>query len=249
MQMEAHGITTQGPHRTVNEDAFCVAPEIGLLAVADGVGGGPAGELASHTAIDALLEFFKSPALAAEPGTDLELMSLAAEQCDVRVRQVGAEHPGCNRMSTTLTACLVRSTSAFFLHIGDSRAYLVRNGAIEQLTNDHVSGSETLASDPADDVDAVKPQRRFLLAALGSLVPSGADVFECEIAPGDIIFLCSDGLSSFVSDGEIAEACNLPVPLADRGNALAALVRERGSRDDVTAVVAALCRPAAEEGG
>jgi len=252
MLTNVHVVASAAPHRSADrvraasEDAFCADEGLGLFAVADGVGGGPAAGVASRTAIDALVAFFRSGALTEGLAPDLALMARAGEHCDARVRQVAGERAGCLGMCTTLTACLLCGSQAWFLHLGDSRAYRVRGEEIIQLTEDH--SSETLFRDREAEMGGGPARRRVLLAALGSQIPMAADTFASPMAPDDVLLLCTDGLTSHVSAEEIHASCSAGVAdvgvdlRTQRWDALATLARERGSRDDITAVSVALRR-------
>lgn len=238
--MTAFGMTDAGRQRPSNEDAFCVEPSLGLLAVADGLGGRAAGETASHLAIFVLTNYVRSHSASATQGSFLDLLARAVQASNAALQEKGAREPKCQGMATTLTACLVADATAYFVHIGDSRAYLLRHGRITRLTEDH-----TLATlrrlggrNHVEIVDSAEGKR--LLSALGVLPWAGVDLFAQKLRAGDLLLLCTDGLTAGVTEEELAALGRLKLPLPDRCARLLALANERGGKDNVTVVLAAL---------
>jgi serine/threonine protein phosphatase PrpC len=234
--LTAAGFSLAAPTHGVNEDCFCIAPELSLIAVADGVGGGPSGEIASQTALEGLRQVVGE----SDPHEDaLALLRAAVRHSDALVRGLGASRPELSRASTTLCAALVGDTHVALLHVGDSRAYLVRDGMLEQLTEDHRAGSSRRRG-PQGAATMAPVRRGLLLAALGAAAPCGADIFARETRPGDLLCLCTDGLSDCVPDAAILSICLCDEPLAIRCEALADAARAGRHQDDVTAVLALL---------
>ncbi|MDX6256561.1 MAG: family protein phosphatase [Frankiales bacterium] len=218
--------------RDGNEDSLYAGPR--LLAVADGMGGAAAGEVASAVAIAAL-----APLDADAPGADLlAALSTAAYDANDHLRALIAQDPSLAGMGTTLTAMLIAGTRVGLLHIGDSRAYLLRDGELTQITHDH-----TLVQSFVDEgritleQASSHPQRALILRAL-----KGDDELELDLSvrdtkPGDRYLLCSDGLSGVVSDQTLREALQLPDPQAavDR---MVELALRGGGPDNITCIVA-----------
>jgi protein phosphatase len=218
--------------RDGNEDSLYAGPR--LLAVADGMGGAAAGEVASAVAIAAL-----APLDADAPGADLlAALSTAAYDANDHLRELIAQDPSLAGMGTTLTAMLIAGTRVGLLHIGDSRAYLLRDGELTQITHDH-----TLVQSFVDEgritleQASSHPQRALILRAL-----KGDDELELDLSvrdtkPGDRYLLCSDGLSGVVSDQTLREALQLPDPQAavDR---MVELALRGGGPDNITCIVA-----------
>jgi protein phosphatase len=218
--------------RPNNEDAFHAGPR--LLAVADGVGGHAAGELASATIIEAL-----APLADVDPGYDLvgRLLGAVVEGNAAIGRRI-ADDPALQGMSTTLTAILFAGRRYCLLNVGDSRTYLLRDGELEQLTRDD-SYVQLLVDQGHIPQEAAgsHPQRNLVLQAL-----TGEEVMEPtmtvhEARAGDRFLLCSDGLTDVVAHAAIAVALQREEPqeCVDR---LIALALEGGTRDNVTAIVA-----------
>jgi PPM family protein phosphatase len=218
--------------RPNNEDAFFAGPR--LLAVADGVGGHAAGEVASATIIDAL-----SPLGDSEPGYDLVGRLLEAVVTgNAAIAQRVAEDPQLQSMSTTLTAILFAGDRYCLLNIGDSRTYLLRDGTLEQITRDD-SYVQLLVDEGhiTQEAAGTHPQRNLVLQAL-----TGEEVMEPamtvrEARAGDRFMLCSDGLSDVVGHDMLAAALAEGDPQESVAR-LVALALENRTRDNVTAIVA-----------
>jgi serine/threonine protein phosphatase PrpC len=218
-------LTDIGLHRKTNEDTFVVAPP--LFAVCDGMGGAQAGEVASGLAAETL-------AAAVADGRPL---LAAAEQANAAVFQLAnddIEHAG---MGTTLTAVVLAGDTGHFAHIGDSRAYLLRGGALEQLSDDHSLVGEMVRDGRLSEEEAAShPHRSILSRALGTEPLARIDEFEVDLRAGDVLLLCSDGLSGAVP----AEAIRKALGRADPDDAAAKLIaeaRKHGGPDNITAVV------------
>ncbi len=229
MFIQAAGATRVGRVRHINQDAFCSEPELGLLAVADGVGGRPAGDVASRLAIATLLDYVRQGQRTPEP----ELLADAVEAANVAIRRVAAQAPDCQSMATTLTACLIRDRQAHFAHIGDSRAYLLRHGDCQRLTEDH-----TMAGLRRKPGVSAPPASRALLAALGLNSWVGADIFSHALCAGDVLLLCTDGVTRAISQEELAGVGGSASPLAERCQILLNLADERGGEDNATVILA-----------
>ncbi len=218
-------LTDIGLHRKTNEDTFIVAPP--LFAVCDGMGGAQAGEVASGLAAETL-------AAAVADGRPL---LAAAEEANAAVfrRATGdSDHTG---MGTTLTAVVLGGDVGRFVHIGDSRAYLLRGDVLEQLSDDHSLVGEMLRDGRLTEEEAAShPHRSILSRALGTEALARIDEFEVDLRAGDVLLLCSDGLSGVVR----AEVIKKMLGRADPGDAAARLIaeaRKNGGPDNITAVV------------
>jgi len=183
------GGTDPGRRRRRNEDSYVIDPP--LFAVADGMGGAQAGEVASKLAAGAVKEH----------GADVESL---IQEANRRVHQRSLEDPNTSGMGTTLTVAEVEDSVVSIGHVGDSRAYLVRDGKLEQLTEDHSLVGELMRTGKLSAEEAVShPQRSMITRALGTDPNVDVDLFSVEPRVGDLFLLCSDGLTSMVDDGEI----------------------------------------------
>jgi PPM family protein phosphatase len=223
-------ITDTGRRRRHNEDAYVCEPP--LFAVADGMGGAQAGELASGLAAAALRDDTN------RSGGEERVDDLI-QQANRRVYERQTQDSSASGMGTTITVALVEDSRVAIGHVGDSRAYLIRDRRLEQLTEDHSLVAELVRSGKLSPEEAdTHPQRSVITRALGTDPDVDVDAFTIHPEPGDIYLLCSDGLSDMVSGDTIEE-----VLLANRSDldaAAKALVRaaNRGGGDDnITAVL------------
>ena len=205
-----------GRKRRRNEDSYVLEPP--LFAVADGMGGAQAGEVASRLAAGALKE----------GGRALEEL---IQEANRRVHQRSIEDPGASGMGTTVTVAVVEDGIVRIGHVGDSRAYLVRDGELEQLTQDHSLVGELVRSGKLSPQEAEHhPQRSVITRAIGTDPDVDVDTFAIEPREGDLFLICSDGLTDMVADRAILD-----------------VIEER--RDDLDALVKALIKAANRSGG
>ena len=222
--------------RTANQDV-ALAEELPdgrrLLVVADGVGGLPGGEVASRTAVDALVATAR--AAAAEAPELLLRAAFAAANAAVRARQRGS----LDRMSTTLVAALVRDDTAWVANIGDSRAYLVADGEARQLTLDHSWVEESIRAglmSPDDPLATLS--RNIITRAIGLEAEADVDVFgPVDLPPGSVLLLCTDGLHGVLDDEAIADA--VTASAGDYARALVDVVLSAGAPDNVAVALLA----------
>jgi PPM family protein phosphatase len=219
------GLSDTGRRRRQNEDSFVHEPPI--FAIADGMGGAQAGEVASRLAAAVLEE-----ANGTEPTGEARVAELIRE-ANRRVYERSNTDSAVSGMGTTMTVALVEAATGKVTigHVGDSRAYLFRDGELEQLTEDHTLVNELLKSGKLSPEEVnVHPQRSVITRALGTEEDVDVDTFTVEGRPGDVFLLCSDGLSSMISDSEI-------------------LGLFRGGADDLEAVLRGLVHAANTSGG
>jgi PPM family protein phosphatase len=224
------GDTSPGRKRIRNEDTFVRDPP--LFAVADGMGGAQAGELASGLAADALRERGKGVA------TEERIAELLRE-ANTRVFARANEDAAASGMGTTVTVALVEGDRVFFGHVGDSRAYLIRESEISQITDDHSLVAELVRSGRLSPEEAEgHPQRSVITRALGTDSDVNVDTFSIATRPGDLFLICSDGLSSMVDDQSILEiAERYRSDLDETVKALLAAANLAGGEDNITVVL------------
>jgi serine/threonine protein phosphatase PrpC len=219
-----------GRVRAHNEDRYLVSPP--LLAVADGMGGAQAGEVAAEVAVEHL-QALERPLAAARLRT-------AIEEANELIRRMAAEDPNRAGMGTTVTAALLGDDGRLeLLHVGDSRAYLLRRGELRQLTDDHSVVAElvrrgTLAPEEAES----HPQRNVITRALGAEPEVLVDHGQVPLEPGDIILLCTDGLSAYVPEQEIRRVLVDSPTLEEAARALVEDANQAGGVDNVTVLLA-----------
>ncbi len=223
-----------GRKRRRNEDSYVVAPP--LFAVADGMGGAQAGEVASRLAAAALQETDSSSLSGPE-----QVVSLIRE-ANRRVYERAANDPATSGMGTTMTVALVEGQTVTIGHVGDSRAYLVRDGRLEQLTEDHSLVNELLKSGKLSREEAdVHPQRSVITRAVGTDPDVDVDAFTVSAAEGDIFLLCSDGLTDMVGDDDILEVLERHRSDLDRAaKALVSAANRGGGEDNITVIAFAI---------
>ena len=223
-------LTDTGRRRRHNEDAYVCEPP--LFAVADGMGGAQAGELASGLAAAALRED------SAERMGGEERVDELIQEANRRVYQRQSQDASASGMGTTMTVALVEDGRVVIGHVGDSRAYLIRDRRLEQLTEDHSLVAELVRSGKLSPEEAEShPQRSVITRALGTDPDVDVDTFSVETRPGDLFLLCSDGLTSMVGDERILREVD-----RNRGDldaAAKALVRaaNKGGGDDNITVI------------
>jgi protein phosphatase len=224
--------THVGLKRTRNEDNFLLRPEAGLWAVADGMGGHGGGDVASRIAVDALRRLTVEPTGQGR----LAAVEAAVEAANADILHFAARE-GRAVMGTTLVALLVFEAHYACLWCGDSRAYLMRDGALRQLTRDH-SETQDLVDRGVLDPDEAKrwPRRSVLTRALGPAAEVELDRVSDRWAPGDMFLLCSDGLTAHCDEADIAAALAPGAPQA-ACDGLIALTLQRGASDNVTVLV------------
>ena len=233
-----------GRVRKNNEDAFLCEPELGLFAVADGMGGHAAGEVASAMAIETLrraLDGLPDQAFVRDPSLDnrramLQFLSSAIRDTNSAIYSRGMADPNLRGMGCTLDVAVVRGRSLFLAHVGDSRAYGMLGGTLYQLTEDHTFGQTLLSGGAMTAAEvATHPQRNLLMRALGVYPKVEVDTAYLDIAPGDVFMLCSDGVHGMVDHQVIEKALRNPVP--STAQLLIDAAMQAGGRDNATAVV------------
>jgi PPM family protein phosphatase len=214
-----------GLHRKTNEDTYVVRPP--LYAVCDGMGGAQAGEVASGLAAETL-------AREVAAGRSLGEAAEAANSAVFARASRNAEQSG---MGTTLTALLLGADEARFAHIGDSRAYLLRDERLSQLTDDHSLVGEMVREGRLTPQEAaVHPHRSILSRALGTEPSAQVDEFAVDLRAGDVLLLCTDGLCGVVDEEELRRHLARPDP-AEAARHLIQEARKQGGPDNITAVV------------
>jgi serine/threonine protein phosphatase PrpC len=220
------GRSHPGRRRRRNEDSFVVAPP--LFAVADGMGGARAGDIASRLAAATVRE---------EEGDRVDVVELIRE-ANRRVFERARDDASASGMGTTMTVALVEGDQVTIGHVGDSRAYRLRENALEQLTEDHSLVAELVRSGKLSPEEAeTHPQRSMITRVLGTDPDVDADTFTVEAQPGDVFLLCSDGLTTMVEENHIVEVVNRHRGDLERAaKQLISDANRSGGEDNVTVV-------------
>jgi protein phosphatase len=224
--------------RKNNEDNSCVFEDIPLLAVADGMGGHKAGEVASKLALDSLAHCLRENRDTLRTTPDQSLLQ-AFKYANSKVFDYAREHGDEFRgMGTTVTAIIPRGAKIYIAHVGDSRAYLVRGHEIKVLTDDHSLVNELLKSGGLTEAEAQNhPQRNILTRAIGTSQDVEVDIRTEPVAQGDIIVLCTDGLFNRVNLEEIKQMASQEESLGERAKHLVEMALDRGGADNITVVL------------
>jgi serine/threonine protein phosphatase PrpC len=244
VRVEFAAISDIGRVRQTNEDSCCVWPIPGrpgatLLAVADGMGGHQSGEVASRLAIQCLREHLGAAAAASPRVPWSRHLADAVAAAHEQIRSWAEREATLLGMGTTLTALVVAARQFMWGHVGDSRAYLWREGALRQLTLDHSLVEELVREGRLDEGAALThPQRHVLTQALGMAAPVSVDTGEGELAPGDWLLLATDVLTGCLSLDEVGGAVASATSAGVLARFLVDTVNARGGPDNVTIVIA-----------
>ena len=251
MRVTAAGASDIGLRRPHNEDAYLILQEERLFCVADGMGGHASGEVAARIAVEEMAEFYRLS------GRDEETtwpfredkgrtyhenrLLTGIKLANQRIRERAATDERLHGMGTTMVAAWFaeREPAALVGHVGDSRAYLLRRGALWQLTEDHSLLNDYIkARHPsAAEIEAF-PHKNVIMRALGMRDQVEVDLVRLDLEDGDVILLCCDGLSGMVTDDRVAEVLRGCRELEQATQALVAAANEAGGIDNITVVLA-----------
>lgn len=247
MKHNAFGLSDVGRQRNLNEDAYLVDAGKSLFVVADGMGGHAAGEVASKIATETIQDFIAHTE--EEDGTwphaydenfsrpTNRLMS-AMKIANSRVIEAMKRDVRLQGMGTTVVGGLLDGNRISVAHVGDSRAYLVRDGQMSRITSDHSWVFEQVRAGVMTEAEAEKhPLRNVITRALGGASTVVPDATELEVRPGDVLLLCSDGLTGMVTDDDILRIITQTEDVAEACEKLIESANESGGHDNITAVV------------
>jgi len=248
-----------GKKREHNEDNFLIDSKLSLFMVADGMGGHASGEVASHIAVHELrnavearrdtIEAFVRGDAKITPQDLLAIMEHAVHGACAAIFQKGKQEADKRGMGTTISALMVAGERGFIAHVGDSRIYMVRQGQVIQLTEDHSLINELIRRGKVTKEglgrSPYSAYKNAVTRAVGVYETVQVDTIDLEVLPGDQFLLCSDGLHSYLDDKQIAEFLATP-QLTAVPQKLVDLANERGGQDNITAVVIRIAPQAAE---
>ncbi len=222
--------TDTGRQRRDNEDCVLARPPV--FVVADGMGGAQAGEVASGIAVEAFAEGL------AGSGTAEERLASRAREANRRIFELAASQRERAGMGTTLTAAYLDESQLAIAHVGDSRAYLFRDGALQRLTQDHSLVDELVRRGKLTEEEAAEhPQRSIITRALGPEPDVDVDTWTYPVRAGDLLLLCSDGLTSMISEERVSEILSGADDLELAAQALIDEANRAGGRDNITVVL------------
>lgn len=251
MPIQAHGLSDPGPVRKINEDSFFSDPTLRLFIVADGLGGHSAGEVASGLAVETISGFIRrteadselSWPYGIEPGLSFagNVLRTAVHLANRRVFRAAEKHDEYTGMGTTVVAAFITGPRLSVAHAGDSRLYLFARGELKQVTRDDTWAATILAAQAQGNGPGVPPARSMkhvLTNVIGAREHADVHLGEYDLAPGDMVLLCSDGLHGALDDRALQElmtSAGAPNEMVPR---MIEAALARGAKDNVTAIVA-----------
>jgi len=248
VQIVSGGVTDVGRVRTNNEDCFRIVAPLQLFVLSDGMGGEAHGEVASALAVETVVQHCvdgeENAAVtlygSQQPGWSdkTQRLSSAAHLANKKIFESAHEHPDQQGMGATLTAAWIDGSRLSLVHVGDSRAYLLRAGSLQQLTSDHSLVAEQVRQGILTPAEAEESEMQsVLLRALGSQPEVQVDADQHAIIARDILLLCSDGLTRMLIEPEIAGTLQAEPDATRAAEKLVELANDRGGADNITVVV------------
>ncbi|HMR73785.1 MAG TPA: Stp1/IreP family PP2C-type Ser/Thr phosphatase [Polyangiaceae bacterium] len=249
LRIEVAGQTDVGRKRNHNEDNFAIMAEYGLYVVADGMGGHASGEVASKMAVDALQEFFAATAddpertwpykMDRSKGYEENRLVTGIKLCNLRIYETAQRNAKQRGMGTTLVTLFAVEDGIYLAHVGDSRIYRLRDGTIDQLTEDHSLLNDYKKMKRLTEEEIANfPHKNVIVRALGMKDTVKVDTrFETPRA-GDTMLLCTDGLSGPLSDERMLEIIQNAPDLPTASNRLIEGANENGGPDNITCILA-----------
>ena len=239
MKIASFALSDAGRVRRENQDSSGHFPERNVFVVADGMGGHKGGKQASEMAVATIEERLVAPPDGGVPFDRTDRLVEAVRDANRRIVERGVRESELSRMGTTLVALLLEGNQAAIVHVGDSRAYRLRDGELSQLTTDHTLVADLLRANEISEAEAsTHPYRHVLTRALGAADDVTADVRRLDVRQGDVYVLCSDGVSGMLSDSEIKAIVSAhrddPEALCRE---LIAAANQAGGKDNATALV------------
>jgi serine/threonine protein phosphatase PrpC len=252
VQIVSGGVTDVGRVRTNNEDSYRIVEPMNLFILSDGMGGEAHGEIASSMAVETVEKYCNQPE---DPKEDTDvplsgttpsnwapqtkLLQNAVFRANLNIYQSAQKHPEQRGMGATLTTGWINGNTLSLAHVGDSRAYLLRTGTLQQLTNDHSLVAEQVRRGILTPQQAEESEMQsVLLRALGANPEVDVEIDEVNLMPRDVLLFCSDGLTRLVTEPEIAGSLQAETDPRSAAQKLVDLANERGGLDNITVIVA-----------
>ncbi len=249
MDIKVYGNTNIGRVRKNNEDAYGIYPDLSLFIVADGLGGHAGGEVASRLAVETIKDGLVSTESYRSSAEITERIIEAIKGANNRIIQRASMMYDLKGMGTTVVVVKLEEDNAMIAHVGDSRMYLIRKNKITQITKDHTVVEEYIRLGLLTLQEALyHPNRHMLSRALGVSYDIDVDVADIQIAEGDIIILCTDGLTNMLSEKEILSAITELMPSPEKiTDRLITLANNHGGIDNITVIT--ICIEQNNKGG
>ncbi|MGO8969586.1 MAG: Stp1/IreP family PP2C-type Ser/Thr phosphatase [Myxococcaceae bacterium] len=248
MRIEVAGRSHVGMKRNHNEDAFLVLADEQLYCVADGMGGHASGEIASRIAVEELEDFYRRTSKDADLTWPFKMdrtrnyeenrLATGIKLANTRIFETAGTDVSYRGMGTTIVSVHFADDGAYVGHVGDSRAYCLRNGALHQMTEDHSLLNDYLKAKKltAEEIDAF-PHKNVIVRALGMKDTVQVDVDRFAVSDGDVFLLCSDGLSGMVNDEALMAAVQASSDLDATCTQLIELANAAGGNDNITCIL------------
>ncbi len=248
MRIEVAGCSHVGMKRNHNEDAFLVLADEQLYCVADGMGGHASGEIASRIAIDELEDFYRRTSKDADLTWPFKMdrgrnyeenrLATAIKLANARIYEAASSEANYRGMGTTIVSLHFAEDGVYIGHVGDSRAYCLRDGALRQMTEDHSLLNDYLKAKKltAEEIDAF-PHKNVIVRALGMKDTVQVDIEHFQATDGDLFLLCSDGLSGMVHDDALMAAVTASADLHATCTQLIELANAAGGNDNITCIL------------
>ena len=253
IHLDVAACTDTGRVRPINEDSYRISPDQNLFVLSDGMGGAAKGEVASAIAVETVIRWLHENASNglpklftsyAESSHGTNSLVRAIEMANREIHEQGMRDPGCRGMGSTIVAAHICGTRLSLAHVGDSRAYLFRAQALQQLTSDHSLVAEQVRHGlMSHQQAAVSELQSVLTRALGTEENVTVDADEIELFIGDSLLLCSDGLTRMVPENEIASILTQIPSVRIAAERLVSRANEHGGQDNITVIVIRMNKP------
>jgi serine/threonine protein phosphatase PrpC len=236
--MDTAYISDIGLLRKNNEDHYLVMDEYGLFAVCDGMGGHKGGDIASKIAVDCLQDHMCNLVADSLSQNPITVLNTAIYKANHQIWSQAQANPQWHEMGTTITAAMVRKKQLFVANVGDSSLYIFRNGKLKKTTRDHTLAEKMVADGLLKNEDKKSSGYNHILTrALGIQEEVVIDNFEHRLYSGDLVLLCSDGLSDMLDDNEMATILNQEKNLQNNLNTLLDTALKKGGYDNITIIL------------
>lgn len=239
--MEVAYLTDMGRAREINEDSCChlkVSDGCDLLMVADGMGGHNAGEVASMIAVKSITDYIKENVKSDDGEKIVDSIKRAIQKANTDIYDESIQNQGYSGMGTTVTCAIACRDVIYIGHVGDSRAYILKDGKLYKITNDHSLVAELVKNGTITEAEAMHhPQKNIITRALGIDNQVEIDIEKVNTSPGDIFLLCTDGLTNMLEEVRIEEILNNMKSPAEAAKKLIGEANDAGGYDNITVVI------------
>lgn len=235
--LQYYGLSDIGCSRIQNEDVWGALPEFGFFALADGMGGHKAGEVAAKETVDFLLQYIKK--VTRQDILELMIeMRHGIELANQHIFRMGSQIQQYHKMGTTLCCLLWRAHTIIYAHVGDSRIYRFRDKKLELLTQDHSLFAEWMSKGKiAQECTTPYPYKHVITRSIGNAKKANPEIASTSYLPEDIFFLCSDGLTDMLSQEEMEKILNTHQTLETAANTLIETAKIKGGSDNMTVLM------------